>query len=126
MEFVPPGGDLLVSCSRDQTIKLWDTTSGFCLQTLREGHSDWIRKVALNAKGTLLASSSKDETVVVWNMERVKREPAEALLAVLREHTNQVDCIRWAPLDANHTIDQAEYNKGYQQGTLPEGKAEAD
>jgi len=39
---------------------------------LREGHSDWIRKVALNIKGTLLASSSKDETIIVWSMDKVK------------------------------------------------------
>lgn len=62
----------MVSCSRDQTIKVWDTNSGYCIQTLREGHSDWVRKVILNAKGTLLASSSKDETIIVWNMEKVK------------------------------------------------------
>jgi platelet-activating factor acetylhydrolase IB subunit alpha len=61
IEFLPPGGDVLISCSRDQTIKFWDTTSGYCLQTLREGHSDWIRKVSVNAKGSMLASSGKDE-----------------------------------------------------------------
>ena len=60
VEFVPPMGDIMVSCSRDQTIKLWDTNSGYCIQTLREGHSDWVRKVTLNHKGTLLASASKD------------------------------------------------------------------
>jgi WD40 repeat protein len=72
VEFLPPGGDLLVSCSRDQTIKFWDTNSGYCLQTLREGHSDWIRKVSVNAKGTLLASASKDETVVIWSIEKIR------------------------------------------------------
>ena len=72
VEFLPPGGDLLVSCSRDQTIKLWDTNTGYCLQTLRDGHSDWIRKVTVNAKGNVLASASKDESVVIWNLDKVK------------------------------------------------------
>ena len=65
------GGDFLVSCSRDQTIKLWDTTSGYCVSTVR-GHSDWVRRVTANNKGTLLASGSKDESVIIWNLERVK------------------------------------------------------
>jgi WD40 repeat protein len=49
------------------------------LHTLREGHTDWIRKVSVNVKGTLFASSSKDETVIVWNIEKVKastKDPA--------------------------------------------------
>jgi WD40 repeat protein len=57
---------------------------------LRDGHTDWIRKVSLNAKGTLLASASKDESVVVWSVEKVKstKDHSEAILAVLREHEN--------------------------------------
>lgn len=42
------------------------------MQTVTSGHSDWIRKVAVNAKGTLLASGSKDESIVVWNLELLK------------------------------------------------------
>lgn len=119
MEFIPPAGDLLISCSRDQTIKLWDGNSGYCLQTLREGgHTDWIRKVSVNSKGTLLASSSKDETVIVWSIEKIKAckdvsQQGETILAVLKEHENQIDCIRWAPLEANHVIDMSDYNKSY-------------
>jgi len=36
------------------------------------GHNDWIRKVAVNNKGTLLASGSKDESVIIWNLEKIK------------------------------------------------------
>ncbi len=63
------------------------------MQTLREGHSDWIRKVTMNAKGTLLASASKDESVIVWNLDKVKSakdlsQQNDAILAVLKEHEN--------------------------------------
>ena len=51
---------------------MWDLNSGFCLHTLKDAHSDWIRKVSLNQKGTLLASASKDETVIVWSIDRIK------------------------------------------------------
>jgi hypothetical protein len=45
----------------------------------------------------------------------------------LREHENQIDCIRWAPLEANHIIDQSDYNRSYiNQLSLTEGSGNAD
>jgi platelet-activating factor acetylhydrolase IB subunit alpha len=70
VEFMP-GGDFLLSSSRDHTIKMWDTNSGYCVQTIK-GHTDWVKRVAINNKGTLMASSSKDETIIIWNMERIR------------------------------------------------------
>ena len=66
-----PGGDFLVSCSRDQTIKIWDTNTGYCISTVR-GHTDWIREVKVSLKGTMLASGSKDESIIIWNLEKLK------------------------------------------------------
>ena len=34
VEYVFPQGDHLVSCSRDQTIKIWDSHNGFLLFSL--------------------------------------------------------------------------------------------
>ena len=36
-----PDGTKVASGSSDKTVKLWDVTSGECLQTL-EGHSHWV------------------------------------------------------------------------------------
>jgi platelet-activating factor acetylhydrolase IB subunit alpha len=66
VEFIP-GGDFLFSSSNDQTVKMWDINSGFCVQTLKS-HSDFVKKVTVNLKGTLLASSSKDQSIIIWNM----------------------------------------------------------
>ena len=75
LAFLPQAnGDFLLSCSRDQTIRLWDTQSGFCVQTLSSGHSDWIRRVAVHPSGKLFASASKDESIVVWNCELIKQQ----------------------------------------------------
>lgn len=71
VEFLKPNGDHLISCSRDQTIRIWDTTSGFLLSTLQQ-HSDWVRRVTMTMGGGLLASCSKDETVIIWNMDKIK------------------------------------------------------
>ncbi|OAA39337.1 nuclear migration protein NudF [Beauveria brongniartii RCEF 3172] len=45
VRFLPCSGsgkNLLVSASADQTIRLWDTTTGFCVKVL-QGHNDWVR-----------------------------------------------------------------------------------
>ena len=69
-----PIGDFLLSCSRDETIRFWDTQTGFCLQTLTAGHSDWIRRLAVQENGKLFASASKDESIVIWNCEMIKQK----------------------------------------------------
>jgi WD40 repeat protein len=52
--------------SHDTTVKIWDTSSGACLQTL-EGHSGWVTSVAFSYDLTRLASASKDTTVKIWD-----------------------------------------------------------
>ncbi|KAK0730886.1 HET-R [Lasiosphaeris hirsuta] len=60
-----PDGQRLVSGSYDDTIKIWDPTSGQCLQTL-EGHSDSVRSVAFSPDGQRLVSGSYD-TIKIWD-----------------------------------------------------------
>ena len=43
-------------------MKLWDVTSGACLQTL-EGHSSYVMSVSFSPDGTKVASGSDDKTV---------------------------------------------------------------
>jgi WD40 repeat protein len=57
---------LLASASRDNTVKIWDTSTGSLQQTL-EGHSDWVTSVAFSHDSKLLASASRDKTVKIWD-----------------------------------------------------------
>jgi WD40 repeat protein len=59
-------GQLLASASDDETVRLWNPTSGEGLWTL-EGHTGWVNAVAFSQDGQLLASASGDGTVRLWN-----------------------------------------------------------
>ena len=56
----------LASASGDNTVKIWDASSGECLQTL-EGHSGGVWSVTFSHDSTRLASASGDKTVKIWN-----------------------------------------------------------
>jgi WD40 repeat protein len=54
----------LALASYDQTVKIWDASSGECLQTLK-GHSSRVNLVAFLHDSTRLASASSDRTVKI-------------------------------------------------------------
>ncbi|PQE18235.1 Vegetative incompatibility HET-E-1 protein [Rutstroemia sp. NJR-2017a WRK4] len=62
-----PDGKIVASGSHDQTIRLWDTTTGELQQTL-EGHSDWVYSVAFSPDGKIVASGSHDRTIQLWDI----------------------------------------------------------
>ena len=59
-------GALLASGSEDNTIRLWNTTSGEEVSRLR-GHEGPVSCVAFSPDGLRLASGSEDETVKLWD-----------------------------------------------------------
>jgi WD40 repeat protein len=56
----------LASASNDDTVKIWDASSGACLQTL-EGHSNTVKSVAFSHDSAQLASASYDRTIRIWD-----------------------------------------------------------
>ena len=65
-----PDGTKVASGSEDNTVKLWDVTSGECLQTL-EGHSSLrVTSVSFSPDGTKVASGSYDKTIKIWEDPR--------------------------------------------------------
>ncbi|KDN60483.1 hypothetical protein CSUB01_06043 [Colletotrichum sublineola] len=61
-----PDGRQLASASGDETVKVWDTATGRCQQTL-EGHGDSVYSMAFLSDGRQLASASYDDTVKIWD-----------------------------------------------------------
>ncbi|XP_073065245.1 uncharacterized protein [Primulina eburnea] len=64
------GGNTLVSCSSDATVKVWNGSSeGTCVRTLRQ-HSDYVTCLATPEKNSnLVASGGLGGEVFVWDLE---------------------------------------------------------
>lgn len=61
-----PGGDRVISASRDKSAKVWDLRTG-AVRTFW-GHLDDVLDVAVSADGRLLATTSGDGTARVWDL----------------------------------------------------------
>lgn len=58
-------GKILLSASRDETIRLWDTTT-YTIMHVLEGHSESVTIATFSQDGRLIASSSPDGTIRIW------------------------------------------------------------
>jgi serine/threonine protein kinase len=85
-----PNGQLLVSGSYDQTLRLWYAPEGRLLHILR-GHSGSVHTAAFSPDGKLLASGSDDLSVRLW------RAKDGTPLALLPGHTAGVCSVSWSP-----------------------------
>jgi len=88
----PSSGNLLVSASRDKTLRIWDVSTGYCLKTLR-GHADWVRDVAPSPDGRFLLSVSDDRISRLWDISAANPETKLTLVG----HEHVVLCCAMAP-----------------------------
>lgn len=59
-------GTLMLSCSMDKTIKVWDL-HGNCIKTMTE-HTRYVNCMAVNSDSTVFCSGSNDRTILVWDL----------------------------------------------------------
>jgi WD40 repeat protein len=60
-----PGGDKLISASKDQTVRLWDVASGQEVRTF-SGHKGLVGDVAFGPDGKSAVSGGRDRTLRLW------------------------------------------------------------
>ncbi|KAF1965715.1 HET-R [Bimuria novae-zelandiae CBS 107.79] len=85
-----PDSTRLASGSRDNTVKIWDASSGACLSTLK-GHSSHISSVAFSPDSTQLTSGSEDKTVKIWDAS------SGACLSTLEGHSSHISSVAFSP-----------------------------
>ena len=85
-----PDGKRLASAIDDQTVKVWDATSGQEVLTLK-GHTSGVRSVAFSPDGKRLASASEDQMVKVWDASSGQE------MLTLKGHEEDVYCVAFSP-----------------------------
>ncbi|KAK0370671.1 Nuclear distribution protein PAC1 [Colletotrichum limetticola] len=85
-------GNLLVSASRDKTLRIWDVSTGYCVRTLR-GHTEWVRDVFPSSDGRFLLSAGDDQTGRLWDISTANPEVKLMLLG----HEHVVTCCALPP-----------------------------
>ena len=64
-----PNGSFIASGSEDNTVKLWDVTTGKVVRTL-VAHRGYITALDFNASGDMLVTASKDNTIRIWDVRK--------------------------------------------------------
>jgi len=85
-----PDGKLLITGSRDASIKFFEMPTLTEIRTLK-GHNAWVRALAVSPDGKVLASASDDHTIKLWDIEAGRH------FRTLKGHTGPVRGLAFSP-----------------------------
>lgn len=88
-----PAGTHLLSASRDKTIRVWETKTGYCVRTIH-GHSEWVKCVSPSWDSQYVVSGSIDQTARVSNILTGENK------ITFVGHDHVVECALFAPKTA--------------------------
>ncbi|KAF2625515.1 beta transducin-like protein HET-E4s [Macroventuria anomochaeta] len=108
----------LASALEDNTVKVWDASSGACLQTL-EGHSGEVSSVAFSHDSSKLASGSYDNTVKIGACLQTLEGHSSYVMSVAFSH----DSSKLASASYDNTVKVWDASSGACLQTLNIGKA---
>ncbi|KIK33394.1 hypothetical protein CY34DRAFT_813645 [Suillus luteus UH-Slu-Lm8-n1] len=85
-----PGGQRIITCSDDGSIRVWNTKSGKQIgEDWRDGDSE-VWSIALSPDGKKVVSGSYDGAVRLWDIDTCK------VVKKWTEHTNAVGSVCWS------------------------------
>lgn len=94
----PKDPNLLFSCSKDESCRLWSISAGRCLVVFAgdQGHRDAVLSIDVHASGTFLASSGMDNTIKIWELDSsVIQTTLEHHSKILQESPRPVPDEQW-------------------------------
>jgi platelet-activating factor acetylhydrolase IB subunit alpha len=98
--------DVVVSASRDGTVKIWDIQSGYCTKTITDAHDgEWVKKVVVSYEGSLFATCSVDQTVRVFSSSSKSKNMEQ--IQVFRGHEHVVENMVFSNPNADKVITQS-------------------
>jgi hypothetical protein len=91
-----PDGSLMITGHNDNTVRLWDISTGSLRGVLRE-HTQPVRAVAFSPNGSLFASAGGSETTGEDSIVRLWETTTQTLFAALQGHTGAVTALAFSP-----------------------------
>ncbi|HEY4033249.1 MAG TPA: serine/threonine-protein kinase [Ktedonobacteraceae bacterium] len=85
-----PDGSRIASGSSDETVQIWDATTGTRAGIYR-GHAGSVSTIAWSPDGTRIASGSDDGTVQIWNTTTGMQ------VGTYGSHSHAVCTVAWSP-----------------------------
>ncbi|THU94499.1 hypothetical protein K435DRAFT_860458 [Dendrothele bispora CBS 962.96] len=93
-----PDGRHIVSGSRDNTVRIWDSQTGQPVGQPLQGHTDYVWSVAYSPDGRHIVSGSWDKTVRIWDSQT-----GQPVGQPLQGHTHHVLSVAYSP-DGRHIV----------------------
>jgi WD40 repeat protein len=86
-----PNGKMLASAGDDNTIILWDVSTGQPINQPLTEHADAVTSIAFSADGKFLVSGSEDKTIILWNPMT-----GQPIGQPLMEHTDSITSLAFS------------------------------
>ncbi|XP_070762257.1 WD repeat and SOCS box-containing protein 1 isoform X3 [Enoplosus armatus] len=91
LTFAPDGSLMLVSASRDKTLRVWDLKDDGNMVKVLRGHQNWVYCSAFSPDSSMLCSVGASKAVFLWNMDKY------TLIRKLEGHHNDVVSCEFSP-----------------------------
>uniref|UniRef100_A0A8C5MTR5 Small ribosomal subunit protein RACK1 n=1 Tax=Leptobrachium leishanense TaxID=445787 RepID=A0A8C5MTR5_9ANUR len=98
-------GQFALSDSRDETLRLWDLTTGTTTRRF-VGQTKDVLSVAFSADNRQIVSGSRDKTIKLWNTLGVCKYTVQE-----ESHAEWVSCVRFSPNSSNPIIVSCGWDK---------------
>ncbi|KAI9368598.1 nuclear distribution protein nudF [Aspergillus egyptiacus] len=92
VKFLTPHDNLLVSSSRDGSIRIWDALVGVQVKVINTDTDAWLRDVSPSFDGKWFVSGGREQMLQVWEPS-TSDQPKATLLG----HENFIECCIFAP-----------------------------
>ncbi|XP_041733926.1 WD repeat and SOCS box-containing protein 1 [Coregonus clupeaformis] len=91
LTFAPDGSLMLVSASRDKTLRVWDLKDDGNMVKVLRGHQHWVYCSAFSPDSSVLCSVGAGKAVFLWDMDKY------SLIRKLEGHHNDVVSCEFSP-----------------------------